>query len=479
MNFCRGFIMGQEIEFSKFKEVDFSLFQYKLTQESHLLKRLIAEKRLSKRDPSIGFEIEAWLVDDNMRPMSINDTYIQQANNPLISAELARFNVEFNSKPLNLTTDVFSQLHSQLQNTWMRAFEEAKKLNSQLLMIGTLPTLKLSDLVLKNMSEMNRYRALNHQILKARGKAIELDITGHQPLKFSHDNVMLESAATSFQLHIQLPLSIAHHFYNASIITSSIMVAVCANTPFLLGNDLWHESRIPLFEQAIETGHSQGVKRVSFGSGYAHHSIMECFTENLQHFPPLLPMVKDSPIEAFEHLRLHNGTIWRWNRPIIGFDESGEPHIRVEHRTPAAGTTVIDSIANAAFYYGLTKNLCDELISKGLFLSFSQAKDNFYQAARYGLDCRIQWKNENKSPLHSLFKDELLVRAKQGLRSLGVSHQDSVIYLDVIQQRIENKQTGSVWQRQFMHSQVNDFKIMTQQYLKNQQLGEPVGTWEI
>jgi hypothetical protein len=202
---------------------------------------------------------------------------------------------------------------------------------------------------------------------------------GREHLKLDHHDVMLESATTSFQIHIQLPLDIAHHFYNASIIASASMVALCANAPFLFGKDLWDESRIPLFEQSIETGGYDGaahgpIKRVSFGTDYARHSIIECFIENLDHFPVLLPVDSDSPNEAFEHLRLHNGTIWRWNRPLVGFDEDGTPHIRVEHRAPAAGPTTIDSMANAAFYYGVSKSLCDEIIEKGLSFPFSQAK---------------------------------------------------------------------------------------------------------
>jgi len=299
---------------------------------------------------------------------------------------------------------------------------------------------------------------------------------------------MLESATTSFQIHIQLPFDIAHHFYNASIITSAPIVALCANSPYLFGKDLWNESRIPLFEQAIETGGFNGaaqgpIRRVSFGTGYARHSIMECFTENLEHFPILLPANLDSSVEAFEHLRLHNGTIWRWNRPLIGFDDDGTPHIRVEHRTPAAGPTTIDSIANAAFFYGLSKNLSDEIMDKGLSLSFPQAKDNFYQAARYGLDSSIVWLDGNKHRLQSLLRSELIPRAVLGLKSLGVTSCDTEDFLSIVLQRINNKQNGCHWQRQFVEKQKQDLnlsenlKSMTQAYLKNQQSGMPVSEW--
>lgn len=481
--------MGQEISISQFDKSDFNQFHQKLKQETTLLKEMIDQNACSVRAPVAGFEIEASIVDKDMHPSPINAHFLSSLNNPLAFEELAKFNIELNSTPTPLTDNAFSHMLKQLQSTWSSAFQHAESFKNQLIMIGTLPTIKQNDLTLANMSNLNRYRALNEQIFQSRKKKpIKLEIIGNEHLKLSHKDVMLESATTSFQIHIQLPLIIAHHFYNASILASAPMVALCANSPYLFGKDLWHESRIPLFEQAIETGGFNGaaqgpLKRVSFGTDYARKSIFECFNENLEHFPILLPEHLDSPPEAFEHLRLHNGTIWRWNRPLIGFDGDGTPHIRVEHRTPAAGPTTIDSIANAAFYYGLSKNLCDEIIEKGLSLAFSQAKDNFYQAARHGLDSHIIWLDGKTYRLQSLIKNELIPRAILGLQSLGINHCDSEDFLDVIMQRLNNKQNGCYWQRQFMKSQnqpiqtTDHFKLMTQTYLKNQQSGNPISEW--
>ncbi|MCK5121800.1 MAG: glutamate--cysteine ligase [Methylococcales bacterium] len=480
--------MGQEISASQFDKSDFNQFHQKLKQETTLLKEMIEQNACSMRAPVAGFEIEASIVDKDMHPSPINEHFLASLNSPLAFEELAKFNIELNSTPTPLAGNVFSHMYKQLQSTWNSAYEHAESLQNQLIMIGTLPTLKQSDLNLANMSDLNRYRALNDQIFQSRKKPINLDITGNEHLKLAHEDVMLESATTSFQIHIQLPFDIAHHFYNASIMASAPIVALCANSPYLFGKDLWHESRIPLFEQAIETGGFSGaaqgpLKRVSFGTDYARKSIIECFNENLEHFPILLPENLNSSPEAFEHLRLHNGTIWRWNRPLIGFDEDGTPHIRVEHRTPAAGPTTIDSIANAAFYYGVSKNLCDEIMEKGLSLPFSQAKDNFYQAARHGLDSHIIWLDGKTYRLHSLIKNELMPRAILGLQSLGISRCDTEDFLDVIMQRLNNKQNGCHWQRQFMLSQAqpiqtdNNFKLMTQVYLKKQQSGNPVSEW--
>ncbi len=481
--------MGQEISFSQFDKSDFDHFYQKLQQETALLKKIISQKAFSTRSPVAGFEIEAWLLDKNLQPAPINEQFLATLKNPLAFEELAKFNIELNSDPTPLAGNVFSRIHKQLQSTWDCTFQHAESLNSQLLMIGTLPTLKQSELSLANMSNLNRYRALNEQILQSRGKPINLDIIGKEHLKIAHHDVMLESATTSFQIHIQLPLDFAHHFYNASIMTSAPMVALCANSPFLFGKDLWDESRIPLFEQAIETGGYNGaaqgpIRRVSFGTGYARHSILECFTENLEHFPVLLPAnLNNSPLEAFEHLKLHNGTIWRWNRPLIGFDEDGTPHIRVEHRPPAAGPSTLDSIANAAFFYGLAKNMADEIIEKGISLPFTQAKDNFYQAARYGLDSHIIWQDGKKHRLQSLLRSELIPRAVLGLKSLGISTCDTEDFLSIILQRVNNKQNGCTWQRQYIKIRSHDLslsknlKSMTQAYLKYQQSGFPVSEW--
>jgi len=480
--------MGQEISLSAFDKSDFDNFYKKLKSETKLLKKMIEQDLFSTRTPVAGFEIEVWILDKDMQPAPINDHFLATLNNPLAFEELAKFNIELNSTPTPLAGNVFSRMHKQLQSTWDSAYQHAETLEKKLIMIGTLPTLKQSEISLANMSDLNRYRALNEQILKSRGKPIHLDIIGNEHLKLEHHDVMLESATTSFQIHIQLPLDIAHHFYNASIIASAPMVALCANSPFLFGKDLWHESRIPLFEQAIETGGYDGaahgpIKRVSFGTDYARHSIIECFIENLNHFPVLLPAKLDSAIEAFEHLRLHNGTIWRWNRPLIGFDSNGTPHIRVEHRTPAAGPTTIDSMANAAFFYGLAKNLSDEIMLKGIALPFSQAKDNFYQAARFGLDSHIIWLDGKKHRLQSLLQSELIPRAILGLKSLGVTSCDTEDFLDIILQRVNNRQNGCHWQRQFIESRHQDialtenFKLMTEIYIKNQQSGKPVSEW--
>lgn len=474
--------MGQEITVSQFDQRNFEDFYQKLKLETRLLGQLVKNNGCSSKSPVAGFEVEAWLLDQQMLPAPLNESYLEALNDPMASQELAKFNIELNNNPVALSGDAFSRLYQQLEQTWVNACVQAENMDLHLLMIGTLPTMQQDSLNLNNMSDMNRYRALNEQILRARGKPIHLDITGNEHLRFDHHDVMLESATTSFQIHTQIPLAIAHHYYNASIIASAAVIAISANAPYLFGKDLWAESRIPLFEQAIETGGYAGaahgpIRRVSFGSDYARLSIMECFTENLEHFPVLLPTAFDAPADEFSHLRLHNGTIWRWNRPLLGFDDNGTPHIRVEHRIPPAGPTIIDSIANAAFYYGLATNLSADIANNGLPFPFAQAKDNFYQAARFGLKTQITWYDNHKHHINELIENELLTRAESGLQSLGIDQNDIDGFLGIIHQRNANKQNGSNWQRQFIKHNNTDFKAMTRQYLDNQKTGNPVAEW--
>jgi gamma-glutamyl:cysteine ligase YbdK (ATP-grasp superfamily) len=218
---------------------------------------------------------------------------------------------------------------------------------------------------------------------------------------------MLEAATTSFQLHLKIHPRDAVHAYNAGIILSAPMVAATANSPYLFGHDLWDETRIPLFEQSVAVGGmadaSHGpLRRVTFGSGYARESIMECFVENEQHYPVMLPMQFHDGLEQMSRLRLHNGTIWRWNRPLIGFDYDGIPHLRIEHRVVPGGPTIVDAIANAALFFGLMQVLIDAVEPAEPRIPFATARDNFYAAARYGLDARITWYDGEKGTLRSL-----------------------------------------------------------------------------
>ncbi|MFK5894713.1 MAG: glutamate--cysteine ligase, partial [Pseudomonadota bacterium] len=322
--------MGQNIYHTHFNADDFIQYKSKLDAEFSHLQNWFEQKKqhldnkehISNQNLKAGFELEIYLVDNNNFPSGQNKQFLQQLQHQSVTAELANFNIEINSSVHHLEGKVFSDFESELQQIWDNCQKTAKKDQLSLCMIGILPSLEQKHLSLDNMSQLKRYHALNDQILNARkGKEINLDICGNDSLHMQHQDVMLESVTTSLQLHLQLPFESAVRYYNSAIILSAPLLAICTNSPFLFTKDLWQETRIPAFEQSIASGGYDGaafgpIKRAGFGEGYVKNSLLECFTENIQHYPVLLPEQFDNPTEKLSHLLLHNGTVWRWNRPL-------------------------------------------------------------------------------------------------------------------------------------------------------------------
>ncbi len=475
--------MGDEITHSHFGAADFALFDQRLKQETRLLGQWFEEGAFSSRVPACGLEIEAWLIDDKALPAPLNQQFLDRMNDPLVVPELAKFNVELNVDPQTLNGKALSLLREGLQRTWDDCQRVAAGMDTRLLIIGILPSVSQQDLTLANMSELKRYRALNDQVLRLReGKPLMLDIYGREHLAISHRDVMLESAATSLQLHLKVAAPNAVRYYNAAQIVSAVTVVAAVNSPFLFGRHLWEETRIPLFEQAVEVGGFAGasrgpVRRVSFGTGYAKESLLECFVENEEHFPVLLPIQFDEPDREMRHLRLHNGTIWRWNRPLIGYDDDGTPHLRIEHRVLPAGPTVIDGIANAAFFFGLVHALASNSVAPETQLPFATARDNFYAAARDGLDAHITWLDGRKLPVRTLLLDQLISIAGYGLESLEIAAEDRDLYLGIVRDRVRSACTGSSWQCAYVTQHGCDMQSLTETYYERQQSGMPVHDW--
>lgn len=476
--------MGEEIQYSRFNKTDYQQFISHLKDETEILKRWFDEQAFSTSSLMAGYELETWLIDHSGHPVAINESFLEKANNPLLSPELAKFNVELNVDPEQLSHNVLSSFESKLDRLWQQCSTTAASLDANILGIGILPTLQDSDLTLKNISLLDRYKALNEQVLRQRnGIEIELNINGKDHLQVSHKDVMLEAAATSLQIHIQVPQDVAARYYNASILLSAPMVAVSANSPCLFGRRLWQETRIPVFEQAVPTGGYGGaasgpVHRVSFGTDYVRDSLYECFLENLDHFPVLLPVHYETAAERVKYLRLHNGTIWRWNRPLIGFDDDQTPHLRIEQRVCAAAPTTADNIANIAFYYGLLHYYASAERPPEYDMPFTDAKNNFYRAAQLGLKHKTNWFSKKNATLQKIVLDKLLVEAETGLYKLGIDQQDSKRYLSIIEQRIEKNRTGSEWQLNFLNAHQDDRTLLTLNYLKNQATGQPVHEWD-
>jgi len=477
--------MGLEIDTIQFTQKNFSDYKRHLESESELLAQWFSQNKLSEHGDVGGFELEVWIVDKNFDPLPINKSYLDRLNSDWVSPELSKFNIELNGNPESLHGDALSRLHQTLQQSWDHCYRVAQDFDASLVMIGTLPSVRDDQLVLDNMSDMKRYFALNQQVFEQRkGRPLKLDIVGREHLQATHYDVMLEAATTSFQLHWQMPLSESVRAYNASVIASAATVAVSANSPYLFGKNLWDETRIPLFEQSVSVGGFDGaafgpVRRVSFGTGYIRESLMENFKENLEHFPIMLPVAYDSEDEEMNYLRLHNGTIWRWNRPLLGFDDDDTPHVRIEHRVITAGPTIIDGIANAAFYYGLAHYLSKQDVVPEQLLDFATARDNFYASAKYGLNAHVTWFDDQKGLMKQLLKQKLIAAAEHGLNSLDISKQDINLYMGIIRERVENEQNGAQWQRNYMQKHQCSMQELTAAYASRQQTGAPVHEWDL
>lgn len=471
--------MGQEITNTSFSKKDFRIFSSCLKQETKILNEWFEQGVLSNDGLVGGFEIESWILDRALRPAPVNKEFLEHFNSSLASPELASFSLEFNNLPRDLINAVFSDFHTELENTWKQAQDVAKNLSipSTLLLIGTLPTFQLSSLSKDTMSDMNRYRALNEQIMARRKeKFLHLYIQGNELLELDSGNVMLEATTASFQIHTQVPAQEAHHYYNAALMITAPLVVIAANSPYIFGKNLWNETRIPLFEQSIDTANpAVPIKRVSFGSGYIKESILECFEENLKDFYILLPIIEKDD-GTLSHLRLHNGTIWRWNRPLLGFNEQGQPHIRIEHRAIPAGPTFIDMIANAAFFYGLQHYWAQMLKNGHSLPEFNEIKSNFYTAAIHSFDHSIIWFGEHVESVE-LLRNILLPQAEKGLSMMNISFSDIQKYLSIIAARIENQQTGASWQRKYVALHKCDMTELTRTYQRFQESGAPVHTW--
>ncbi|VAW65323.1 hypothetical protein MNBD_GAMMA09-2928 [hydrothermal vent metagenome] len=476
--------MGQEITTRHFTEHDRRSFNHQLQLETDELQQWFNGAVFSSHAPVAGYEMEAWLVDAQSAPAACNEAFLNTANNPLYTAELAQFNIELNAEPVNIQSNFLSGLEQDFQRHWLYCQSVAESIDCRILSTGILQTLKNDDLNMANISRLIRYQALNDQVLKQRkGRPLQLKINGKQSLDSIHQNVMIEAAATSLQIHLQVPLALSTRYYNASLLISSVMVAVSANSPYLFGKDLWSETRIPLFEQAVNIGGYNGaaqgpIHRVGFGSGFVRQSLMECFSENLQHFPVLLPVAFTDDVKLMRHLSLHNGTIWRWNRPLVGFDIDGTPHLRIEHRVIPAGPSIVDNIANMAFYFGLVQYYALHETPPDELLDFSQVRDNFYTSAQHGLENKISWPGCERCDMRKLILHKLIDNAEAGLSRFNLDAGDIDYYLGIIQSRVEQKQTGSHWQRQFVARQGNDMRRLMETCYYNQQSGEPVHCWD-
>ncbi|MCP4913585.1 MAG: hypothetical protein GY909_10735 [Oligoflexia bacterium] len=477
--------MGQEISTTSFSKEDHELFHQKLREETKILKSWFDNRVFTTDHPKCGLELEAWLVSENQRPIAQSHSFLEKLNHPLVVPEISKYNFELNSKPFEIKGNVFSHLESETLNIWKKCTDTAESLNLRSFIIGTLPTLRDHMLTMECLSTQKRYFALNNQVMKLReNKPIILDLEGKDWIHVEHDNVITECAATSLQIHFGVNQDNAKKYYNASIISSSLIAALCANSPYLYGQELWEESRIPIFEQSVNLksfrkANGESATRVSLGNGYVKNSILELFLENLDGYPSLLPECNDNDANWLDHLRLHNGTIWRWNRPLIGLSDEGKPTLRLEFRVPSSGPSITDSIANMVAQIAFVEAIADiENIEEKI--PFEVAKENFYKACKYGLNADITWVDGRKVNIQELLYNELIPIGREKLKKYNIDEKDIQKYMDdIIHERAKSGQNGSYWQKSFVSTHGARFQEMLEMYYQFQKENIPVHLWKV
>lgn len=473
--------MGQEIRGREFSAEDFAHFRKRLTQETRSLRESFAAGQFSNAGPFIGLELEVWLIDHNFFPAPHNQSFLERLADPSVVAELSQFNIEINAPVERIEGQGLQRMHECLSETMRRCAANAHDDVDTVIAIGTLPTLRQQDLSLESMTPSHRYSALNREAMRLRGGMplnIDIDdaLTGAHHFQACFKDVMLEAAATSFQLHLQVPPAVVSRTYNASVVLSAPLVAIAANSPFLFGQPLWQETRIAIFEQSLQQSH--GPERVTLGNAYAGEDITELFEENLNAYPVLLPVEARDPPRCYSCLRLQNGTIWRWVRPIVGFDPDGRPHVRIEQRVLPAGPTVRDMVANAALYFGAVHMLARKLDDAETALPFALARENFYEASRHGLNAEIRWLDGvGKRSVRDVLS-ELIALSAEGLAEQGMDGDLIDHYLGIIACRLACGRNGAEWQLAHF-DRYADLNKLTAAYVENQRTGRPVHEWAV
>lgn len=477
--------MGQEVSQLNYSEDNVREFRRRLREETKILKQYFDHKSFNPSTPRCGLELEAWLTTQDFVPSPEGPKFIESVDHPFVVPEISKFNFELNTEAYTFGEETFSTLERDLVLLWKKCETAAEDLDHRALTIGTLPTLRAPMLTTDALSANNRYHALNNRIMQLRAdRPVQIDIEGRDGIHLTQDNVITECAATSLQIHMGVNLDTAVDHYNASILSSAFVAAVGANSPYFLGQEVWDESRIAIFEQSVhmncfEDVHGDYISRVSLGSGYARESLLELFLENLDGYPVLLPELMDSDPLQLKHLCMQNGSIWRWNRPLVGIAKNGQPHLRLEFRIPSAGPSVKDAIANAVFQIALCRLIAKtpELTKE---VSFETAKRNFYAACKHGLSAEITWKNGRKENIQSLLLNEILPECLNASAKLGISKSEADDYLsNIIRERVKTGQNGSQWQKSFVAIHGTRFQDMLEQYYANQKLNKPVHKWVV
>jgi gamma-glutamyl:cysteine ligase YbdK (ATP-grasp superfamily) len=491
--------MGQQVDKSEFSREDRTRYRAKVRRCLDVFARMLRESKFEAERPMTGLEIEFNLTDESGDPAMKNAEALEAIADPAFQTELGQFNIEINVPPRRLGEEGLEGFESDIRKSLNDGEERASKIGAHMLMVGILPTVRTGHMAADSISANPRYALLNDQMMAARGEDIQIAIDGVERLTATADTIIPEAACTSTQLHLQVSPPDFPACWNAAQALAGVQLAVGANSPFLFGKELWRETRIALFEQATDTRSeelkAQGVRpRVWFGERWIN-SIFDLFEENVRYFPALLPICEEEdPVEVLDRgdtphlseLRLHNGTIYRWNRPVYDVVRD-EPHVRVENRVLPAGPTVVDTLANAAFYFGAVRTLVRQQRPLWSQMSFSAAEENFHAGARHGMDAQLYWPGLGTVPASELVLRRLLPMAEEGLATWEVDRADRDRMLGIIEHRCKTGRNGATWQAETFHqvydnsglSRLDAMREVVNRYRVHMHSNEPVHTWPV
>ncbi|MBT8040557.1 MAG: CBS domain-containing protein [Xanthomonadales bacterium] len=473
-------------------------FMRALLVEVHALERMLEMGLVETGVRRIGAEQEMFLIDKANKPALKALDILDIIDDERFTHELGLFNLEANLSPHRLGADCLSKMEKEVQEIYEKARRSAARFDCDIALVGILPTLTKNNLGLDSMVPTPRYHALNDAICRMRGKDFEFTINGIDQLSVKHDNVMLEACNTSFQVHFQVsPEKFARNYNIAQVVTAPLLAAA-VNSPVLLGKRLWHETRIAVFEYSIDTRSNlqqeRGLMpRVHFGDRWIEESVTEIFKEDIARFRTVLTTdTEDDPLGMLDQgitpslnaLRLHNGTVYRWNRPCYGVKDN-VPHLRIENRVIPSGPTVLDEIANAAFFFGMMTGMIEQDMDVRKLLTFADVKSNFLAAARDGIRAQMNWFNDTHLPAKQLVLEQLLPLAREGLEESGIDRDDIDRYLGVLRDRVTHRRTGARWALESLESMHGHgtadqrLRCVVSSLVEQQATGTPISEWRL
>lgn len=473
-------------------------FTKKLLQNVEVLDKMIKNDWFDKGEGKIGAEQEICLVDKFYKPAPRNLEILEKLDNELFTSELAKFNIEANLPPLIFKEKCFSELENSINGLLKELENVCNASDIDFVITGILPTLRKFDLDLDNLTPLQRYYALMKAISKMRGESHELNIKGIDELNVKHDSPMLEACNTSFQVHYQVSPENFVEKYNISQVLAAPTVGIASNSPLLFGKRLWNETRIAIFQQSIDTRTTSDhlryqSPRVTFGDAWLENSVLELFREDIARFRVMLMTDDDEDVmklykkgitPKLRALTIHNSTVYRWNRPCYGISDNGKPHLRIENRILPAGPTVVDEVANSAFWLGAMAAFDNHYPKVCKLMDFDDVKENFMSSCYSGLNTKLKWFGKRIS-MTELIKKELLPIAREGLENQNVDKKDIDKYLSIIEERNESGQNGTTWildSFQILSKDTVKEEVsiaITAAMIKNQHTGKPVHTWEL